>query len=326
MRPDFSVLFLTTLIGAGQGLFVMLVLAQAGTALGLLPAPEGGAYFAVGAAIAVALTAGGLVSSFFHLGRPERGWRAIARWRTSWLSREVIVLPAFLGVATLYGALHAVGWDATLAQLPSGVPVDATFVVGALGVLLALALYLCTAMVYACLPFLREWHSPLTVANFLLLGLASGTTLAAAYSAQAFHALVPIFATLALALTLLAFASRVATLVRNARLVPRSTLQTAIGIKHPRIVQISPGFQRRSFNTREFFHRATPATVATVRAGFLAGAFVVPAVLIAAALWAAAPVTLAAAFAVQFLGLLAERWYFFAEARHPQNLYYGAAA
>jgi len=27
---------------------------------------------------------------------------------------------------------------------------------------------------------------------------------------------------------------------------------------------------------------------------------------------------------VQFAGLLAERWYFFAEARHPQNLYYQA--
>ncbi|HEB95368.1 MAG TPA: DMSO reductase, partial [Sedimenticola thiotaurini] len=29
-----------------------------------------------------------------------------------------------------------------------------------------------------------------------------------------------------------------------------------------------------------------------------------------------------AAFAVQYLGLLLERWYFFAEAEHPQNLYY----
>jgi hypothetical protein len=28
----------------------------------------------------------------------------------------------------------------------------------------------------------------------------------------------------------------------------------------------------------------------------------------------------------QFAGLLAERWYFFAEARHPQNLYYQAMA
>jgi DMSO reductase anchor subunit len=32
------------------------------------------------------------------------------------------------------------------------------------------------------------------------------------------------------------------------------------------------------------------------------------------------------AFVLQYVGLLAERWYFFAEARHPQNLYYQAIA
>jgi DMSO reductase anchor subunit len=29
-----------------------------------------------------------------------------------------------------------------------------------------------------------------------------------------------------------------------------------------------------------------------------------------------------AAFLVQYLGLLMERWFFFAQANHPQNLYY----
>jgi len=28
------------------------------------------------------------------------------------------------------------------------------------------------------------------------------------------------------------------------------------------------------------------------------------------------------AFAVQYAGLLAERWFFFAQSNHPQNLYY----
>jgi len=32
------------------------------------------------------------------------------------------------------------------------------------------------------------------------------------------------------------------------------------------------------------------------------------------------------AFIIQYLGLLAERWYFFAEAKHPQNLYYQCIA
>jgi DMSO reductase anchor subunit len=32
------------------------------------------------------------------------------------------------------------------------------------------------------------------------------------------------------------------------------------------------------------------------------------------------------AFAVQYSGLLAERWFFFAQANHPQNLYYQSIA
>ena len=31
---------------------------------------------------------------------------------------------------------------------------------------------------------------------------------------------------------------------------------------------------------------------------------------------------LGAALVIQYAGLLMERWYFFAEANHPQNLYY----
>jgi len=45
-------------------------------------------------------------------------------------------------------------------------------------------------------------------------------------------------------------------------------------------------------------------------------------VLVSAGLGAGAVSLLIAAFLVQYLGLLAERWFFFAQANHPQNLYY----
>ncbi len=327
MRPDASVLLLTTLIGAGQGLFLALFTAEVYALVGLLPAQEGHAFHAHGSLVALALLAAGLIASFFHLGRPGRAWRAASRWRTSWLSREVIVLPAFMAVVFLYGAAHLEGFRPVLATLPSGIAIDATAVLGALGTLLAFALFVCTGMIYACLPFLREWASPITPVNFILMGGASGFTLAGAFSAVAAPDLVRFYAGWALILTLLAAAGRVASLVRNARLRPKSTVQTAIGIKHPRIVQKSMGFLGGSFNTREFFHGRGRAFVRSVRWLFLALAFAVPAVLLAAVLATAAPpAALAGAFALQFAGLLAERWYFFAEANHPQNLYYQAIA
>ena len=109
MRPDASVLLLTTLIGAGQGLFLALFTVQAYALFGLLPVQHGHTFYAHGSLVALVLLACGLAASFFHLGRPERAWRSAAQWRTSWLSREVIVLPAFMGALALYAALHAAG-------------------------------------------------------------------------------------------------------------------------------------------------------------------------------------------------------------------------
>ncbi|MBK6334821.1 MAG: dimethyl sulfoxide reductase anchor subunit [Betaproteobacteria bacterium] len=326
MRPDFSVLLLTTLIGAGQGLFLALFTVQLYALAGLLPPPSGHAFYAHGSLIALAFLVGGLIASFFHLGRPERAWRTAAKWRTSWLSREVIVLPALMGVVFLYGTAHLAGWTPVLATLPSGLAIDATLALGTAGTVLAFALFVCTAMIYACLPFLREWASPLTVLNYTLLGGASGFTLAAAFAAAAAPELTRFLAGWAFVLTLLGALSRVASLIRNARLKPKSTLQTAIGIKHPRIAQKSMGFLGGSFNTREFFHGRSGAVLRSVKWVFLLAAFAVPLTLLALAGFGAPAGLLVAAFFVQYLGLLAERWFFFAQANHPQNLYYQAVA
>lgn len=322
MRPALSVLLLTTLIGAGQGLFLALFAVEVCALAGIIPVQEGHRFYAQGSLLALAFLVAGLVASFFHLGRPERAWRAAAMWRTSWLSREVIVLPAFMGLVFLFGAAHVVGAGLAPSELGSDAPV----MLGAAGVIVAIALYVCTAMIYACLPFLREWASPLTIANFILLGVASGFTLAAAFTVMAAPGLIRFFAGWAIVFTLLGGAARVASLVRNARLRPKSTLQTAIGVKHPRIVQKSMGFMGGSFNTREFFHGRSRLVLRSVKGVFLVMAFVIPILLLVAVRAGAPSSLLFVAFAVQFLGLIAERWYFFAEANHPQNLYYQAIA
>jgi DMSO reductase anchor subunit len=318
MRPAFSVLLLTTLLGVGQGLFFAVYCIQVLEHFEVRAGPAGTLFYPLAAAISLGLLVGGLVASFFHLGRPERAWRSAAMWRTSWLSREVIVLPALMGCVFLYGIGHWLGWRAQ----PIALGVDATLAIGAVGTLLCLLLFLCTGMIYACLKFLQEWHTPLTVINYLLFGCASGLMLATAYAAVVEPGLVNYIAGWAVGFTLAALVTRGASLLRNARLKPRSSLQTAIGVKHPRIVQKAQGAMGGSFNTREFFHGASDAFVRTIKWWFLAAVFPVPLALLGLGLAAGAPALLAAAFVVQYLGLLAERWFFFAQANHPQNLYY----
>src|SRR5512133_1067218 len=107
MNPAFSVIFLTTLIGAGQGLFLALFGTE--VMLGAEALPTLKPLFVWGSAIAVVMSVLGLLASFFHLGHPERAWRAAAMWRTSWLAREVIALPLFMLGLFLYGGAHWFG-------------------------------------------------------------------------------------------------------------------------------------------------------------------------------------------------------------------------
>jgi DMSO reductase anchor subunit len=326
VRPALSVILLTTLIGAGQGLFLALFTVQSYALVGLLPAVAGDDFYLQGSVIALALLAGGLAASFFHLGRPERAWRSATQWRTSWLSREVIVLPAFMGVVALYAMAHGLGWTQAIVVLPRGLPIDASVVAGALATALAFALFVCTGMIYACLRFLAEWHTPLTPVNYILLGGASGFTLATALAALSMPKLVGFLSGWAILITLLAAIGRIAALWRNARLKPRSTVQSAIGVKHPAVVQKSQGFMGRSFNTREFFHGAAARRLHLAKHAFLVLAFGLPVILLAAGRSVPSAALLLGAFVVQFGGLLIERWFFFVQARHPQNLYYQAAA
>lgn len=68
-----------------------------------------------------ALLASGLFASVFHLGQPRKAWRIWLGWRTSWLSREAMVLGAALGVAAL-----AVVWMGLLSRALPRAALDAT--------------------------------------------------------------------------------------------------------------------------------------------------------------------------------------------------------
>lgn len=309
MKPAFSVIGFTAAAGAAQGLVVMLaVAALAGSGAGTTMA-------LASLTVALVLLVVGLGASFLHLGRPERAWRAMAMWRTSWLSREVIVLPAFIALVAAWALATQQGLHSP--ALPAA------------AVLGAALLWLCTAQIYACLRFIEEWAHPLTLVIYTLTGLASGAVLSCAVAATVGDkAWLASAGPWALTLTFAAWAARSASLARNATLKPRSTAQSATGLQAQRVVQKSMGMSAGAFNTREFFHGTTALVMRQVRWLVHGLAYAGPAALLAAAVRdPAAPAALWwAALALQVPGVLADRWLFFAQARHPQNLYYQAVS
>ena len=315
MHPAFSVILLTTLIGAGQGLFLgMYATEYVADFVGMKDGP-GHSFYIIGSVIALLLLSLGLLASFFHLGHPERAWRSASQWRTSWLSREVIVLPLLMLLIFCYGLSHYF-----VIQITQWISLS--LVLGGLGMFCAFALFICTGMIYACIRFLQEWATPLTVINFTLLGILSGVAMLTSYAYYQAPEWLTVYNFSCLALLCSALLFRMAALIRNAKLRPKSNLQTAIGIKHGHIKQLAQGSMGGSFNTREFFHGAPEWLIGKIKWIFLSLVFAVPMLCYLISISIPTPMLLHFAALILFLGLLVERWYFFAQANHPQNLYY----
>src|SRR5437870_6582128 len=162
MHPSFSIVLFTTASGAG---FALVLLVGLGVPLALLPANAGFGFAAL--ATGFALAAGGLVSSVFHLGRPERAWRAFSQWRSSWLSREGV-----MSVVTFVpAAIFAIGW------IFFGVTDGVIGLFGVLAAICAATTIYCTGMIYASLKPIHQWHNSWVVPNYFALGLMSGLLL-----------------------------------------------------------------------------------------------------------------------------------------------------
>jgi DMSO reductase anchor subunit len=312
MHPAFSVIVFTVASGAGYGLLFVLALL---VALGLLAPSFWTGFVCFG--ISFALFTTGLLSSFLHLGRPERAWRAFSQWRSSWLSREGVLAVATYVPAGLLALLF------TFFEPSRGL----LTVLGVLSALCAVVTVIATSMIYRSLKPIRAWYNAYVVPGYLMLGLATGLLMA--------NALVLIFAP-AVA-TSLQFASCLALLAaaltkflywRHIDTMPAfSTAESATGLGHLGKVRLfeAPHTQENYLN-KEMGFRIARKHAAKLRLIALVGGWLVPAVLVL--LIFLLPVTLAIVLAViavvlGLAGTLVERWLFFAEARHAVTLYYG---
>src|SRR6478752_5569915 len=104
MKPALSIVFFTVASGAGLGLLALLALAD------LCPVPLlSPAALPRGIALALLLIAAGLASSVLHLAQPSHAWRAFARFRPSWLSREAVLAALLFPLTFSYLLAVALG-------------------------------------------------------------------------------------------------------------------------------------------------------------------------------------------------------------------------
>ncbi|AAV96782.1 dimethyl sulfoxide reductase anchor subunit [Ruegeria pomeroyi] len=288
MHPAPSVILFTTLSGLGFGLLFFLGLG--------LPSVSGWVAF-VFFVIAYAMAVGGLLASTFHLGHPERAWKAFSQWRTSWLSREGCAAVAALLVMGLY-ALGLVFLDQRWSLL------------GGLGALLSLGTVFTTSMIYAQLRTVPRWHSPLTPVLFLAFSLAGGALLAG----QVRLALILLVS--AALVQLVWWRQGDGALARSG-----TDLASATGLGQGGVVRaFEPPHTGSNYLLREFVHVVGRKHAAKLRVIALVLAFVLPVLLLLLPFGHALALL---AVLSHLAGVAVSRWLFFAQAEHVVGLYYG---
>ncbi len=307
MHPALSVIFFSVTAGSGYGLLILLVLARYTGTVQDFSADQ----VLQGAFLGLLLVTLGLVSSTFHLANPKNAWRSFTRFKTSWLSREAVFAVLFYPLSLLW----------IFSEWSSG-PSIVSIVLGSLVLILALVVLVCTAMIYASLKTIRQWHNPITPINFVLLGLMLGGLILLFFIAmkELDAGYIPGVC------LLLVIASALAKAVYYLKIGKPDgpTINSALGFKKATVRLLDVGHTSGTFLTDEFGFELARTKLIWLRVLVFVCAFGLPLLLLSGLVGRiGVNVTLLAAV-IAWLGVFTERWLFFAEARHVVNLYHGA--
>lgn len=309
MHPALSVILFTSASGGGYAMLALLGLFGASGVLA--PDPLSGW---IAFLWSLGLVTFGLVSSTLHLSHPERAWRAFSQWRTSWLSREgVLALFTFLPAG-----LYAIGW-LFLGEIWRWA--------GALLSLSAIATICATAMIYASLKPIRAWNSLWTLPGYLAMGLASGALWFTLWAELMPAPQKPAYDFAAIGLLAAASIKLFYWRFLDAG-AHAATAESATGLGHlGKVRLLAAPHTEENYLLKEMGFRIARKHARKLRRIALFAGFVLPLAAVLAAL--ATPhvgdvILLVLAVLLNAIGTIAERWLFFAEAKHTVMLYYGA--
>lgn len=300
MRPAASLIIFTTLSGLGLGLAVLIGFGQVTASSNL--------WVVIHAAVSLGLIGAGVISSTLHLGHPERAWRAMSQWRSSWLSREGVMA----GLTTIVLAGYF------LDQLYTGM---ARPWLGIVVSVMSLITIYTTAMIYASLKTIARWHHILTPVVFILLALAGGCLLGAAL--QALAGTPPMqLSQWGIGMIILASLVKIVWWHSAGKEGSGSTPESATGLGAlGQVRMIMPPHTEENWLQHEMGFVVARKHAVRLAVIALALAAVIP--LLVLGLYPQSAALLVLAAVIHMAGIMVERWLFFAEAKHTVTLYYG---
>lgn len=296
MNPALSVIFFSTLSGAGYGLWFW----WASSLLG--HDRDFGIKDYVTLTIGGLFVVTGLLSSTLHLGRKERAWRAFSQWRSSWLSRE--------GVFAVLCFIPA----GLLVFFPAHGTAQKTLAIALM--ILSMATVFCTAKIYHCLKTVPAWQHTSVLPIYLLTSIyTGGLWLASIYAIWTFAPVLALFA-----LILLWLMGRY---WKNNDMPLSITRSSALGLLEQRTINVfEDPHTEANYITKEMVHVLARKHSEQLRKFCGIFGFIVPLIACLLAWILHQPLLYSVAAISGMCGVFIGRWLFFAEAKHVVSLYY----
>jgi len=313
MHPALSLIFFFLTAGTSIGLFTFTYFMEFLTLFGKqtgLPKHM----VLISNIISLILIGLGAIGASFHLGHKLRAWKAIKRFRTSWLSREAVFSGTYGFTLFIFTVLRFFDQTGFWYHLFGVI----TFILGWLSAY-------STAMIYASNRFVPEWNTSLTVLYYLNMYLMLGSSAFLSLTYFYRKEFVGTFLFLAVLFLSLGLAFRLAFNIRQFYL-DRPTINEALNLPHNRPIRVlDTGTTTENYCTKEFYYKKGKELLPSVLPIAYILTFVVPLFLLLYA-WISGNINynlVKFAFLSLVVGSFLERWSFFVEGNHVQNLFYG---
>ena len=301
MHPAWSIIFFTSISGLGLGLAGWIVLGLLDLSLFL--------HLFLASSAVFGLIGAGLLSSTLHLGHPERAWRALSQWRSSWLSREGVL--AILVLVSL-GFWFAFTLFFGPPPLWSGIVI----------LLLIVATVYATSMIYGSLKTVACWHHPLTPVCYLLFSACGGSVAFLTMLALFGQASPDILTEITLAFLIGAWTLKYAWWWALDNSGSASNLETATGLGMiGKVRSLMPPHTSENYLQKEMGFVVARRHAIKLRYISIFFGALLPIICVIFGGSSATLLSMATIFHI--IGIFVERWLFFAEAKHVVTLYYG---
>jgi len=311
MKPDSALIYFTVCSGTGYGMIMSLILLYSNNQLNIDYQIK-----ILISSLSFFLIASGFVASTIHLGHPERAWRALSQWRSSWLSREGVV-----GIITFIPLfLFYFFWIFSA-------KIGVTFLLLLITSLFCTTTIYCTAKIYSSLKAIPAWHNsfvPLIyILNSLVLGSIFTFTILFYFEIKIYFLsnFIIIMSLTALFIKLLYWLS--------IKKTSKSNIASATGLGTSKKTTFFEGpHTGENYLTSEMFNKINISKKYILRLTFCIFSYITPAYYISqqenfVANQNIISFTLIIISILALIGMFVERYLFFIESNHTVSLFYG---